>query len=85
VADPELRYTPSGKAVSRLGVATNDTRDAQFHDIVAWEQLAETAAETLTKGSKVIVEGSIQTRSWEAADGSKRRATEIVASKVRAA
>src|SRR5437763_6125206 len=70
VADPDLRYTPSGKAVSRLRVATNDTREAQFHDIVVWEQLAETAAETLTKGSKVIVEGRIQTRSWEAADGS---------------
>ena len=85
VADPDLRYTPSGKAVSRLRVATNDTREAQFHDIVVWEQLAETAAETLTKGSKVIVEGRIQTRSWETADGSKRRATEIVATKVQAA
>jgi single-strand DNA-binding protein len=85
VADPDLRYTPSGKAVSRLRVATNDTREAQFHDIVIWEQLAETTAETLTKGSKVLVEGRLQTRSWEAADGSKRRATEIVASKVQAA
>jgi single-strand DNA-binding protein len=47
--------------------------------------LAETAAETLTKGSKVIVEGRLQTRSWDAADGSKRRAMEIVASKVLAA
>jgi len=52
---------------------------------VVWEQLAETAAETLTKGSKVVVEGRLQTRSWEAGDGSKRRAPEIVASKVRAA
>ncbi len=84
-ADPELRYTPSGKAVCRLRVATNDTRQAQFHDIVAWEQVAETAAETLTKGSKAIVEGRIQTRAWEAADASKRRATEIVANKVCAA
>ena len=84
-ADPDLRYTPSGKAVVRLRVATNDTREAQFHDVVAWEQDAETAAETLTKGSKVIVEGRLQTRTWEAADGSKRRATEIVASAVTAA
>ena len=51
-ADPDLRYTPSGKAVCRLRVATNDTREAQFHDVVAWEQDAETAAETLTKGSR---------------------------------
>ncbi len=84
-ADRDLRYTPSGKAVCRLRVATNDTREAQFHDVVAWEQDAETTAETLTKGSKVIVEGHIQTRPWEAADGSKRRAAEIVASKIRAA
>ncbi len=84
-ADPELRYTPSGKAVCSFRVATNDTRVAEFHSVVVWEQLAETAAETLTKGSKVIIEGRLQTRSWEAADGSKRRATEIVASKIRAA
>lgn len=85
VADPELRYTPSGKAVVQMRMATNDTRDAQFHDVIAWEQVAETAAETLTKGSKVIVEGRLQTRTWETADGSKRRATEIIASAVTAA
>ena len=80
-----LVRSPSGKAVCRLRVATNDTREAQFHAVVAWEQDAETAAETLTKGSKVTVEGRLQTRTWEAADGSKRRATEIVASAVTAA
>ncbi len=85
VADPDLRYTPSGKAVCRLRVATNDTREAQFHDIVVWEALAESTSETLHKGVAVTVEGRIQTRSWKAADGSARRATEIVASAVAAA
>src|SRR5438477_13216057 len=72
VADPDLKYTPSGKAVCRMRVATNDTREAQFHDIVAWEALAETAAESLRKGGTVTVEGRLQTRSWQAADGSPR-------------
>jgi single-strand DNA-binding protein len=85
VADPELRYTPKGKAVCRMRVATNDTREAQFHDVVAWEDVAESAAESLRKGGRVTVEGRLQTRIWEAADGSKRRATEIVAATVSAA
>ncbi len=84
-ADPELRSTPSGKALCRMRVATNDTREAQFHDVVAWEALAESAAETLRKGSAVTIEGRLQTRTWQAADGSPRRATEIVASAVAAA
>ena len=49
VADPDLKYTPSGKAVCRIRLATNDTKVAQFHDIVAWESIAETAAEPLRK------------------------------------
>ena len=85
VADPEIRYTPSGKAVCQMRMATNDTRVAQFHDLVAWEGVAEIAAEALHKGGAVAVEGRIQTRTWEAADGSQRRATEIVASAVRGA
>ena len=85
VADPDLKYTPSGKAVCRMRLATNDTKVAQFHDIVAWEGVAETAAESLRKGAAVTVEGRLQTRTWEAADGSPRRATEVVASAVAAA
>jgi single-strand DNA-binding protein len=81
VADPEIRYTTTGKAVCTLRLATNDTRDAQFHDVVAWEQVAETAG-TLTKGSAIAVSGRLQTRSWEAADGSRRRTTEIIAAHV---
>jgi single-strand DNA-binding protein len=85
VADPDLRHTPSGKSVCRMRVATNDTREAQFHDVVAWEALGESAAASLRKGAVVTVEGRLQTRTWEAADGSPRRATEIVASAVKAA
>ena len=79
VADPELRYTPNVKAVLHIRVATNDTREAQFHDIVAWEEIAEAASERLQKGSPVIVEGRLQTRSWDGVDGAKRRTTEVVA------
>ena len=68
-----------------MRVATNDTREAQFHEVVAWEALAESAAESLRKGAAVTVEGRLQTRAWEAADGSPRRATEIVPSTVSAA
>jgi single-strand DNA-binding protein len=85
VADPELRYTPTGKSVCRMRVATNDTRQAQFHSVIAWEALAEHAAQSLRKGAAVLVEGRSQTRSWEAADGTTRYATEIVASAVKAA
>jgi single-strand DNA-binding protein len=84
-AEPELKHTNNGKAVCRLRVATNSTKIAEFHDVVTWEDLAETAAKTLSKGSKVVLEGRLQTRSWEAKDGSKRWATEIVASVVTAA
>ena len=82
VADPELRHTSTGKAVCRMRVATNDTREAQFHSVVAWQELADSAARSLRKGDPVLVDGRLQTRSWEAADGSPRRATEIVASAV---
>jgi single-strand DNA-binding protein len=85
VADPNLKYTPPGKTVCRMRLAHNDTKVAQFHDIVAWEGVAETAAESLRKGAAVTVEGRLQTRAWQAADGSPRRATEIVASGVAAA
>lgn len=84
VADPDLRSTPSGKAVCRMRVATNDTREAQFHDVVAWEGVGD-AAKALRKGAAVTVEGRLQTRTWTATDGSPRRATEIVAAAVAAA
>ena len=67
-----------------MRIATNDTREAQYHDVTLWEGLCD-AAKALRKGAAVPVEGRLQTRTWRAADGSPRRATEIVASAVHAA
>lgn len=87
-ADPELRYTPAGAAVATFNLATTDTwTDAngerqertEWHRIVAWRKLAEICGEYLKKGSKVYIEGRLQTRSWEGQDGVKRYTTEIVA------
>jgi single-strand DNA-binding protein len=84
--DPELKYTTSGAAVATFGVATNKSwKDengeqkelAEFHNIVAWNKLAEICQQLLAKGMKVYVEGSLNTRSWEADDGSKRYSTEV--------
>lgn len=87
--DPELRYTPSGTAVCSFRVATNRSwtpsdggerkEETEFHRIVAWNKLAELCSQLLTKGRKVYVEGRLQTRSWEPAEGEKRYTTEIVA------
>ncbi len=85
--DPEMRYTPSGTAVVTFSVATNrswktescEARDeAEFHRIVAWDKLAQICSQLLKKGSKVFVEGRIQTRKWQTADGQPRTTTEIV-------
>ncbi len=86
--DPEMRYTPSGQAVCSFGVATNrrwndasgNPQEAvEFHNIVAWGKLAEITNQILYKGRKVLIEGRLQTRSWEGQDGVKRTKTEIVA------
>ena len=88
---PELRYTPSGTAVADLRVAVNrhyttqsgeKREDACFLTIVVWGKQAESCGEYLDKGSPVFVEGRLQTRDWEAKDGGKRTATEIVAERV---
>lgn len=85
--DPELRTLPSGASVASFGVATNRVwknqkgetqQEAQFHNIVAFGRLAELASQYLKKGSMVFIEGRIQTRNWDAQDGSKRSRTEIV-------
>lgn len=87
-ADPEIRYTPAGRAVTSLRMATNEIwkgKDGQqqdkteWHSIVLWDKLAEISAEFLKKGSHVYIEGRIQTRTWEGQDGTQRRTTEIVA------
>lgn len=90
--DPEMRFTPNGQAVSSFSVATNRKwkgRDGQpdgeatdYHNIVVWGKQAETVTPMLKKGNPVLVEGRIQTRSWEGQDGAKRYTTEIVAETV---
>ncbi|KKR04017.1 MAG: Single-stranded DNA-binding protein [Parcubacteria group bacterium GW2011_GWC2_39_14] len=87
-ADPETRTTPQGTSVSAFSLATNFVwNDAsgqkqdkvEFHNIVAWRKLAEICAQYLKKGSKIYVEGRLQTRSWDGQDGVKRYRTEIIA------
>ncbi len=86
--DPEVRYTQSGTAVANFTIATSERwkdKDGQqqeqteWHRIVAFARLGEICGEYLSKGSKVYIEGRIQTRSWEDKDGNKRYTTEIVA------
>lgn len=87
-ADPELKYTPSGTAVCTFRLATSESfkdRDGnmqertEWHRIVAWTKLGEIAAQYLSKGRQVYVEGSIRTRSWEDQSGERKYMTEIVA------
>lgn len=89
--DPELRYIPSGQAVTNFTVATNRTyvapsgekkEDASFIRVVTWGRSAEVCNEYLKKGSPVFVEGRLQSRSWQAQDGTKRSTLEVVASRV---
>jgi single-strand DNA-binding protein len=82
--DPEVRYTQSGKAVASFTIAINrfsgqGQREADFIPIVAWEKLAETCGNNLTKGQRVLIEGRLQIRSYEANDGQKRRVAEVIA------
>ena len=89
--DPELRTTPQGTSHARFSVATKsvwkDSSGAkqertEWHDVVAWERLAQICGEYLHKGKQVYVEGSLQTRSWEDQNGQKRYKTEIKANNV---
>jgi len=89
--DPELKSLPSGNSVVNFGVATNRVwtdqsgqkkEEAQFHNVVAFGKQAESINQYLKKGSMVLIEGRIQTRNWEAQDGSKRSRTEIIAERV---
>jgi len=85
--DPETRTTPSGQAVCNFSVATNrvwtdanrQKKEAtEFHNVVLWTKLAEIASQYLKKGSLVLVEGRLQTRSWQDQAGAKRYRTEII-------
>ncbi len=87
--DPEMRTTPSGVACTTFTVACQrrfanqqGVREADFISCVAWRQTAEFVARYFTKGSRIGVEGSIQTRSYDAQDGSKRYVTEVVVDNV---
>ncbi len=89
--DPELRYIPSGQAVTGFTIAVNRVylsqsgekkEEVSFLKVVVWGKRAEVCNEYLKKGSPVFVEGRLQTRSWDAPDGTKRSAVEVVAQSV---
>lgn len=90
-SDPEAHTTQSGISQSAFRIAVqrrysnkDGVREADFFPVVAWRQTADFCNKYLTKGRKVAVEGTLQTRSWEAQDGSKRYVTEIIADTVEA-
>ena len=89
--DLELRYTPSGMAVTDLGMAVNDKRknaagewieEATFVDVTLWGRTAEVASEYLSKGSPVLIEGRLKLDSWENNDGQKRSKLKVVGEKM---
>lgn len=86
--DPEVRTTPQGTTVCNFGMATNlmwtdsqgqKQKKVEYHNIVTWRKLADICSQYLKKGMQVYVEGRLQTRDWQAQDGTKRQRTEIVA------
>jgi len=87
--DPEVKYLPSGGAVTNVSIATSETwkdkntgqpqERTEWHRVVFFNRLGEIAGEYLKKGSKVYIEGRLQTRKWQAQDGTDRYSTEIVA------
>jgi single-strand DNA-binding protein len=90
--EPEIRYLRDGQATAQLGVAVNrrwqdrTTQEWQeatsFFDVVCWREMAENASESLARGSRVIVTGRLEQRSWETQDGDKRSKVEIVADEI---
>ena len=90
--DPELRYTPSGQAVATFGLAVNrrwqnrQTQDweeqVSFFDIKCWAQMAENVGESVQKGTRVLVTGRLEQRSWETDNGDKRSKVEVVADEI---
>ena len=90
--DPELRFTASGQATATFGLAvnrrwqnrqTNDWEEAtSFFNVVCWREMAENASESLQKGSRVIVSGRLEQRSWETQEGDKRSVVEVVADEI---
>ena len=89
--EPEVRYTPTGKAVASCTLAVNrgfttkdNAQEADFIPIVVWGNSAEFCGNNLNKGSKVLVDGRLQVRSYDAKDGSKRYVTEVIANNLEA-
>ena len=90
--DPEVRYMPNGSAVANITVATSETwkdkntgeqkEQTEWHRVTFYRRLAEIAGEYLKKGSKVYLEGRLQTRKWQGQDGQDRYTTEIIASEM---
>jgi len=89
--DPEIKALPSGTKVASFGMATNRVwkdkegkkqEGVEYHNIVAFGRLGELAGQYLKKGSQAYAEGRLQTRSWDAADGSKKYRTEIIAENI---
>ena len=90
--DPELRFTPSGQATATFGVAvnrrwqnrqTNEWEEAtSFFDVVCWREMAENVAQSLTKGSRVVVSGRLDQRSWETPEHERRSKIEITADEI---
>ncbi len=90
--DPEVRFTPSGRAVAKFSIATterwndqdgNRQERTEWHNIVVWGKQAETCGQYLSKGRQVYIEGSIRSRQYDDKDGNKRYITEIIARDVR--
>jgi single-strand DNA-binding protein len=86
--DPEVKYTPSGAPVAKFSLATDEVfkdrsgeqqKRTEWHNIVAWNKLADICGQYLTKGKQVYIEGSIRSRQWEDQAGNKRTAYDIVA------
>jgi single-strand DNA-binding protein len=90
--DPELRFTPSGQAVATFGLAVNRRwqnrqnneweEQTSFFDVKCWAQMAENVGESLHRGSRVIVSGRLEQRSWETENGDKRSKVEVVADEI---
>ena len=89
--DPEVRYTPDGAPVASFGLATSETwtdkngskqEHTEWHNIIAWNKLADLCKRYLAKGRQVYIEGRIRSRDWTDKDGNKRRTTEVIATQM---
>jgi len=91
-ADPEIKTTPKGQNVASFSIATNQywtdkktgdkKQKAEFHNVVAWNKLAEIAEKYINKGSLIYIEGRLQTRNWEDNQGNTKYRTEIIANRI---